>query len=702
MLLLQLPARDLLRLHERGLLISHLSQRHLVFQDRLAGPGDERAWQASLIELARDLVEVDRGDVRMFVEYQPTAPDGSEVPPMDVLLVGRFPDTDRDSVLIVELKQWREAVRSTADPTKYEVPGIKKPKGHPVQQVRRSYRFLTGHGGILHGLTIEIAGFSYLHNAEDEQVADLLDAPEATGGDGLCFTSDSRDDLRRLLLQRFAAGDTEAAAERMIDRIGIRNTPLLEAMMKSRGEDTVFTLRGAQQTVVDDVLRTLTRIYERDEQGKHVIVVTGGAGTGKSAIALELRNRLVNERYRVGYATGARAFQANLQEYLGMSDARFKRDFHFFNGFVDPPEPLLDVLLCDEAHRLRERSTFDGPTGSRRPPGTRPQVEELVDAARITVFFLDEAQSLRRDEVGTHRLIVEAAERMEVPCRTYPLTEYHRCGGSTLYRNWVWDLLGIDGGSPRPWVPDGLMHVEVADEPRGLERIILEEDAAGASARMVAGFCWKWSDARADGTLVADVRIGDWHRSWNARGEMKEFADRIPPAKLWATRPEGRGQIGCVYSAQGLEWDWCGVIMGDDLVRRGDRWVMRKGKFRERDDGEGYDTLAPGSADPRVSGDRGIGFEQRVRHAYHVLMTRAARATVLYSTDPETQEFLRSVVPPVDIHGLRPSQAAKEPADRTARRLPSRRKPRTGQRSERSAVRDTGEQIAFDLGGGRA
>lgn len=113
--------------------------------------------------------------------------------------------------------------------------------------------------------------------------------------------------------------------------------------------------------------------------------------------------------------------------------------------------------------------------------------------------------------------------------------------------------------------------------------------------------------------------------------------------------------MGCVYTAQGLEWDWCGVILGDDLVRRDGVWVARRGQFRERPDREGYDTLVPGSADPRVALKSGAGLDERIRNAYHVLLTRASRAAVVYSVDPETQEFLRSMIPAVEIHGLRPS-----------------------------------------------
>jgi len=37
--------------------------------------------------------------------------------------------------------------------------------------------------------------------------------------------------------------------------------------------------------------------------------------------------------------------------------------------------------------------------------------------------------------------------------------------------------------------------------------------------------------------------------------------------------PAGFGQVGCVYTAQGFEYDWSGVIIGPDLVVRHGRAI---------------------------------------------------------------------------------------------------------------------------------
>lgn len=98
-----------------------------------------------------------------------------------------------------------------------------------------------------------------------------------------------------------------------------------------------------------------------------------------------------------------------------------------------------------------------------------------------------------------------------------------------------------------------------------LERMIRVKNDAGFSARLVAGFCWEWSDPMPDGTLVDDVVIGDWSMPWNAKPDSTRLARGIPKSHYWSSDPAGIYQVGCVYTAQGFEFDYVGVIFGRNL-----------------------------------------------------------------------------------------------------------------------------------------
>ncbi|MGW4701112.1 DNA/RNA helicase domain-containing protein [Streptomyces sp. NPDC004285] len=666
MLLLRLSAQDLLALDSRDRMVPHLAARWRHFRGADASDSERSAWAESLVSLANDLVAAGRGNVEMIVECAATLDEAvSPGDPrlIDVVLVGRHPRRHVPSVQLVELKRWSTASRvERATANLLHVPGIKDEKKHPALQLGASYEAFTSHRGPFQGADFECGGFAYLHNATDESVRALIDVDAPTGAYARVYTRDRREQLLSDLRVHFAEDGAASTAERMLQSMGLRNTPLLDAMIWSRGADTVFTLRGRQKEVADQVLETASKVLPDPgrpalvpDERRVVFLVTGGAGTGKSAIGLQIKAELEAQGRTVKYASGSRAFNGALQEHVGYGDRQFRETFTYFSSFVTAPDPLLDVLICDEAHRLRDRSTnrFLKP----EEQGTGPQVDELLAASRLTVFFLDEGQSVRPNDVGTIDLIEDAAERHDAVVIHYKLREQFRCGGSDAYVRWVKALLGVTDEKLDEWRPDGLMHIEVADTPEELEQIIQTEVLAGASGRMVAGYCWPWTKPLGkERRLEADVRIGEWHRPWNA--DSDSFCeDGAPPSKIWSVHENGLGQIGCVYTAQGLEWDWCGVIMGDDMVRRGDRWVFRRGKDIKTEESGIKRVAEPGSFDPKVKPGSvdDEQFARLVRHAYHVLMTRASRATVLYSTDKETREYLRSLVGEVEIHGLRPS-----------------------------------------------
>ncbi|MFD7032294.1 DUF2075 domain-containing protein [Streptomyces sp. NPDC059917] len=660
-----------------------MAARWIEFQKKEASPGEQAAWKESLVRLAEELVGAGYGGVHMFVECRP---DGV-ADPADVILVGTRPETREDSLLVVELKRW-SSVSPAEGSEKVVVPGFKSAKKHPSAQVRQIIDYFSADTA-KRELSISYAGLTYLHNASDESVNALLAPGTPRGAHALYFTDETRQDLLEEVRDRFDRESGAPAAERLLRSMGLRNAPLLEAVALSEGTDTTFTLRGEQRTVWRDVVRAVQRAMDSNETGagQAVFLVRGGAGTGKSAIGLQLLRHFTSLGLKARYATGSYAFDGALRGLFERDDVLTEEQLVYFLNFVDAPEPPLDLLICDEAHRMRAKSERQHWKAEQR--GKKPQVDELIQAARITVFLLDENQSLRRGEVGNSALIADASRRNNVVPDIYDLQTEFRCGGSDTYRHWVLDLLGISGDSPQLWSPDGLMHVELADSVEALEDIVLREEHYGATARMVAGYAWPWSEPHPKTrALHEDVRIGEWKRPWNAKGERARYAGGEPPAKYWGVRPQGIGQVGCVYTAQGLEWDWCGVIMGDDMVWRDGAWVFTKGLASAKDKETGLRvSKRPGSMDPRLPSDP-AEFARRVRNAYHVLLTRASRGTVIYSTDRLTRKYLRELVGTVDDQGLRPSVSALSAEERLERMV----KARKAQLTKRQRALEDGDQ----------
>jgi hypothetical protein len=343
---------------------------------------------------------------------------------------------------------------------------------------------------------------------------------------------------------------------------------------------------------------------------------------------LSLFGELSRRGRSVLHATGSRSFTQTLRKVAGARQPRVQRMFKYFNQFMDAEPNNLDVLILDEAHRIRETSV-DRYTKAEFRTG-RPQVDELIAAARVPVFLVDEHQVVKPGELGTVAEIERYAAALSLPVHRVDLDAQFRCGGSEEYVQWVLRLLGLTEGDPQPWTGDPSFQIEIADTPHELEAILQEKLTAGYGARIAAGYCWPWSDPRPDKTLVPDVQIGDWSRPWNLRGD-RAVGD-APPAALWATDPNGFDQVGCIYTAQGFEYDWSGVILGPDLLWRNGRFTTARDANKDPAFRNRKTTDAP-------------TFDRLVRNTYKVLLTRGMVGTVLYSPDPETLDALRELVP---------------------------------------------------------
>ncbi len=176
-----------------------------------------------------------------------------------------------------------------------------------------------------------------------------------------------------------------------------------------------------------------------------------------------------------------------------------------------------------------------------------------------------------------------------------------------------------------------------------LAGMIRAKAGEGATARLVAGFCWPWSDPDDAGELVPDVKIGDWAMPWNARAGARRLAAGIPKSDFWASAKEGINQVGCVYTAQGFEFDYVGVIVGPDLVYR----PMDGGWIGQRE--QSHDRVVSRGVTERE-------FTDFVKSTYRVLLTRGLRGCYVYFMDAPTRDFFLSRI---ERSGAQQSQAAE-------------------------------------------
>lgn len=583
---------------------------------------EERAWAASLPWVARDLKAVGLQEIEMLIEYR--LPESSRS--ADVILAGKHPQTGEDNYVVVELKQWSRAELAFNSDRIVRASGMRDEQLHPVDQVSAYCGYLTQYVEVLHDRPEAVHGVAYLHNATENSVATLRTRPP--DDTGRMFTGEQRDEFLTYLKGQFAPEPDTGAADRLLHSAIRPKQNLFNFTGAELRAATKYSLLDHQKLAYETVMSRVRLSRQADR--KSIVIVTGGPGSGKSLIAASLLAELHREGYRVKHATGSLAFTESLRKFPGKGSTELQGLFKYFRNFATAGKNELDVLICDEAHRIREVSTNRFTSAAQRTG--RPQLDELMSAAYVPVFLLDENQVVRPDEVGTVKAIRDHAARSEYIVHQIELDGQFRCGGSAAYEEWVRRLLGLRAGGPTRWSGDPNFDVRIAVSPEEMEEFLRGKNSDEATARMAAGYCWPWSPPNDDGTLVNDIVIGDWSRPWNLRGG-RAVGD-APPSPLWATDRRGFGQVGCIYTAQGFEYDWSGVIIGPDLVvRDGVMTAVREGTA---------DKALKGTKNNPIADET---FSALVRNIYKVLLTRGMRGVVIYSTDPETQDFISHLIP---------------------------------------------------------
>jgi hypothetical protein len=592
-----------------------------------AGKSEVNSWRNSLQHMSNVFSLAQLGPQGVIVELQ--LPLTSKR--LDVMVAGkqmRGPaEQARDTAVIIELKQWSHVDESglTDHVAVAFAGGSPKDTLHPSAQVGRYEDFLRDMSECFASGSVQLSSLAFLHNLDrtSNSAVTLYDSKfEEILQRSPIYAKDQVEELAQYLKQQVGDAQDTSLVERITSSEYRPSKKLLDHVASVISNEKTFVLLDEQVTAFTAVNDALRRASKTSKPA--TFIINGGPGTGKSLIALQLLASAAAEGKTVAHATGSRAFTEGLRKRVGTRAGALMK---YFNSFMKKGEPF-DLLVADEAHRIRETSANQW---TRKEDRGGAQIEELLDAAKIAAFFIDDRQVVRPGEVGSTALIREASEKRGQPVYEYDLSAQFRCGGSEAYVQWVDRLLGISDYGDEVLDPvESGFDFSVVDTPEELEAVVKSALKEGQSSRLVAGFCWEWSDPNPDGTLIDDVVIGNWTRPWNAKPTAGRLAPGIPSSNTWAIDPNGVHQVGCVYTAQGFEFDRVGVIWGDDLIwRAGHGWIAQAEQSHD-------------SVVKRADKKDPDFYRQLIAQTYRVLLTRGMSGCVVTFTDDETKKFVES------------------------------------------------------------
>lgn len=595
-------------------------------------PSDSELWSwGNNAPKIKDLLELSEVE-DTFVTFEYLVPYSKKR--IDCVLYGKDKNS-QGTVVHIELKQWdNRGVSAIETDGNFEITaytgGGNRIVAHPSQQVRGYNDYLTGFIDVLSTKELNIDGFAYCYNYRRNGRPNDLYNPMYNSllEEFQTYSGDEVVDIASKLRELLGNGDGLEIFNKMVNSPIRPSKKLLEsaANLIHAGNISEFALIEDQIVARNVILDKIRKIGNK----KNVIIVKGGPGTGKTVIALHILALLAGNKkhYNVHYATKSKPLLEGVKNRLPRG-SKAKLLFSNVTQFIPAncEENNIDVLLIDEAHRIAKSANNQYTPADKRT--NLSQIQTIVRAAKVCIFFIDDKQAIRSLEIGSSELIKDCAAEYNADVVEVELKSQFRCNGSDNYLDWLEQVLYNEPIKAK--FSKGEYDFRIFDDPQELYNEIKRIDSTeGKTARLTAGFCWPWSDSLdVNGNLVKDVQIGEFAMPWETKDSIPRIPDGYVKWYEWAYKPEGIKQVGCIYTAQGFEFDYIGVIIGPDMFYNLKRDCI--------------DTDIVATRDPMLR--RGAeNFDWYVRNIYRVLMSRGMKGCYVYCCDKTLSDYFKSLI----------------------------------------------------------
>jgi DUF2075 family protein len=610
MIILGCTASDFLKFVDENTLTSKIEDNFILKLGKRPSPSERMSWSNSMQFMERVIRNSKvAGDCGVIVEYLIPGTNFRA----DFIITGKN-ELGQDNFIIVELKQWDKAF---ATEKKSIVSIGKGERTHPSYQVLSYKQMIEDMNEAVQSADIVGHACAYLHNyresenepLKESQYSEIVEkAPLFLQGDTIklqnfIYTHVGRGEGMHLLSQ--------------IENGKIRpSKKLIEHVESLFDGNDAFTLLSEQKVAYENII-----YYAKKQDKKRTIIVQGGAGTGKSVISMNALGTLLKSKLNVKFVAPNASFRDVMVEELikrnSKSRMRIKTLFSGSSQFYNAPSNSIDVMIVDEAHRLKRKGAFQYKGEN--------QVEDIIKTAKVSVFFVDDTQQIRPEDIGTVNEIKRVAEQLGSEIYEFKLDAQFRCSGAQGYINWLDDVFRIQAtGNYNGWDKTAF-EFEILDTPNEVYNKIKEKVDLGLNARMLAGYAWDWTSEKEGNPNgeVDDVLIPEHNFSmpWNGRSI----------STTWAVDDDGINQVGCVHTSQGLEFDYVGVIIGNDLKYDSatDELFTEYDEYKDK------------------VGKKGLKNKEQelnllVKQVYKVLLTRGMKGCYVFCRDLKLQEYLKT------------------------------------------------------------
>ena len=334
-------------------------------------------------------------------------------------------------------------------------------------------------------------------------------------------------------------------------------------------------------------------------------------------------------------------------------------------GRFTEPEEVMFISIVDEAHALVDptaphyRTNKD--SGWCRHAG--PQAYHIIQQSRVSVFLMDGRQSFRDQETTSAESIKAIAGELGAEVTEVSLADLQfRCAGSKEYVDWV---DGLFSGCPLKnhgqWGDKFEFHL--AGSPSEVEDWLRSKGTD--SVRLLSSYTMPWKSRDTLGRRHGACSDYDFDLVGEDGRRFRKFWNNPNAYDIFVKGTDGStmhddplSEVGCPYAVRGYDYDYVGVLSLSDLLVRNGVPTVNFARCEETATGSKRKlALAEAKAAlprrTRFSGFAPLDLTVRnhvleyagtIAQAYRILLTRGIKGVCLYVEDPETREYVRSLL----------------------------------------------------------
>lgn len=573
-----------------------------------------RSWKQSLPNLINVVNNSGLGNVMLVAEYK--LPTGGR---MDAVLLGYSATGSTPLAVIVEMKQWSEDKIVIKDRGCNLIHVQNDEEGylsiHPVCQTNEYVNYMKrNHSSVIDGM-LSVTACQYLFNFDKNQKMKLFenDFSKYLDNQAQMFCKGEEDEFRSFLTHLFSAKEeTPSNALHALFDGNYRITDLdMQVFKDIVNKPESINLIEDQIKCLECIDMTIKRLLAGTLHKKQMFIVRGAAGTGKTIVGFKLlsdycqavRERRQSQNYKCAYTLPrSRTIKAVLDGIGGGLQTVF------LNNLDDD----FDLLVVDEAHRVTDFNLNRGGTGY------------ALNRAKIVVVLQDDNQRVLGNEIGTWKNYRAFAKENNFTNQTFDLNFQKRAGFGSYVEKIDWLLYGR---SKKEQLKENGLNIKVCKTLREMEAAVIDAHHSNSSIKYFAPYCWGWKSRQHSNDV--DISIPEdgfvFEKQWNPYGAAEQYDWYI----------DSIDQVSCIYTAQGLGYDYAALIWWDDL--RWDkvegRWIVDFSKVTPFDS-----QLKSSMRSPSAS------YDNLMLNIYRVLLTRAKKGIYIWFKDYDTRQHFEEVM----------------------------------------------------------